>query len=1242
MLYQRLYVVKSSPTNDKLKIGFANIRFDTILPIMRQYNRIVVTRRDDGNLYVFVNGELIATQVCSALANDFADPIYIGEYHDARYNQFFKMDGVIGNSSYLNAELSDEDVLYDYNNQEAIVGVVRGEVNNFSFDKSNIKACFPSTEGVGTSITNIVSEVSSEITNYTDTCWGNMDDLNKGIQNAFFHRDINGKILGATNDGEIGYSTNGYLELPESTVVFYNKCLTKLSGNLEKLTLKYCDGTSSVLQGVGITDDFVMSISVQDGESITLPLVEGYVYDMVVDWGDGNESLVTSFDNNNTHTYTVSNIYTVRFSGTCEAISFGGSVMTTNLKTIENLGNMVWRDFNGAFKECYSLNTIKTKTTNTSLVTNMNSMFMGLVPFVFDVELNTSNVTDMGDMFNASNISNIPVLGFNTSKVTNMSGMFQDTISDVIDLSSFDTSNVLNMDYMFQRCTADTINLSSFDVSKITNFSRMFQDTQAEIDTSSFITTSLNTCDNMFMDCTSSVINVSGFDTSQSLNMTSMFQDTQALALDTSSFDTSKVTNMTSMFQNSVGSVDVSGFDTSSVTLMDNMFYISQAPIVDVSGFNVSKVTSLANVFYGCRAGTIDVSLWDTSSVTSMASTFRNLYYTTDLKLGNIDTSKVTRMDGLFYNSRMLTLDVSNLNTSLVTTTREMFRGLYTPVLDFSGLDTSKVTDMYAMFYQSRCLNIDVSTFDTSSLTSMYYMFGAITLGETINISGLLNPLVTNMALMFYNTSSAITLTGFQTPSVTNMDRMFRSVINPAPLDLTSFDTSNVVNMNEMFGYCTASDIIVSSFDTSKVPSFNYMFRYTHSLTLDVSTFDITSTTSMISMFIGSGMTTENYDKTLLAWEAQVYKLNVTVDFGYSIYTLGGAGETARNNLIANGWIITDGGYMFSMYDMTIGTTLDGTREVENLTANANAVLHTGQACKFNGVDQCINTEFIPNSTTLSFMCTLRFDAISSDWAGAGVKDNNTDGRLYFGLYAGGTSLGFGFSNRYAEISTYADVISEHDELRCVVTRRSDGNAYIYVNGILELTIAADLIGDALIESFYLGAYNNYALGLVEMNGTNNSMQILNKELSEDDIIYDFNNQEAIIDVALGKTNENFSFNNSDIELCYTLTEGQGSVVNDIKRNLQSDIVNYTEACWSDTVTSEKGLQNALLKRDIDGKVTGLANVGELEPCDGYIEIPLTETINHNITKCIDKIDAITGDSATITYCDTTTEIIPT
>ncbi|EAG4503474.1 BspA family leucine-rich repeat surface protein [Listeria monocytogenes] len=181
-------------------------------------------------------------------------------------------------------------------------------------------------------------------------------------------------------------------------------------------------------------------------------------------------------------------------------------------------------------------------------------------------------------LFSNVRVTNLDLSNLDTSQVTDMNNMFFLCKATSLDVSNFDTSNVTNMEFMFQQTAATSIDMSNFDTSNVTNMRYMFQGSPA---------TSLD---------------VSNFDTSKVTDMSGMFYGSPATSLDVSNFDTSKVTDMSSMFYgSSATSLDLSSFDTGNVTNMSSMFYGSSATSLDLSSFDTGNVTNMEQMFSGAR-----------------------------------------------------------------------------------------------------------------------------------------------------------------------------------------------------------------------------------------------------------------------------------------------------------------------------------------------------------------------------------------------------------------------------------------------------------------------------------------------------------------------------------------------------------------------------------------------------------------------------------------------------------------
>ena len=131
----------------------------------------------------------------------------------------------------------------------------------------------------------------------------------------------------------------------------------------------------------------------------------------------------------------------------------------------------------------------------------------------------------------------------------------------------------------------------------------------------------------------------------------------------------------------------------------------------------------MANMFHNFGGLEIDVSNLNTSQVTSMWRMFQNDKYLISLDLGMFDTSQVTSMSSMFNGCSSLTsLNVSGLDTSKVTTMMAMFSGLskFTGTLDLRNFNMSKVTNLQSFVSGvNSSAKLNMEGCDTSNVTNL-------------------------------------------------------------------------------------------------------------------------------------------------------------------------------------------------------------------------------------------------------------------------------------------------------------------------------------------------------------------------------------------------------------------------------------------------------------------------------------------------------------------------------------------
>ena len=368
---------------------------------------------------------------------------------------------------------------------------------------------------------------------------------------------------------------------------------------------------------------------------------------------------------------------------------------------------------------------------NTEEVTNMGDMFnscKGLENLDLS-SFNTAKVEDMGYMFSGSyGLTSLDLSSFNTAKVENMSCMFSGCYGLAsLDLSSFNTAEVTDMRGMFGECSGLTsLDLSSFNTAKVTKMSAMFSDCSSlnKIYVSNYFATSeVISSENMFYNCTNLIGNVpfdsnnidhtmanytSGYFTESNLTPCVKWNgDTKVLIFKVANY----IKNTEGEGEGTAGECE---FNEGAIALEGVDLKNNCKKVVFTPSFKQVKPTSCYSWF----------------------DSFSNL--TTIQGIENLNTEKVTNMMYMFYGCKKLTsLDLSSFNTDKVTNMNGMFISCSSLTsLDLSKFNTAEVTGMTYMFGNCSSLtSLDLSSFNTAKVTEMYFMFNGCSGLTTIYVS---------------------------------------------------------------------------------------------------------------------------------------------------------------------------------------------------------------------------------------------------------------------------------------------------------------------------------------------------------------------------------------------------------------------------------------------------------------------------------------------------------------------------
>ena len=235
----------------------------------------------------------------------------------------------------------------------------------------------------------------------------------------------------------------------------------------------------------------------------------------------------------------------------------------------------------------------------------------------------------------------------------------------------------------------------------------------------------------------------------------------------------------------------------------DELLNLIDDKSVYLGDIDTSAITDMSGLFRDSnRTDFSGIEYWDVSSVVNMSFMF---YEMTNFNQSLVlwDVSKVEDMRCMFYGAKKFNQPLDFWNVSNVKNMRSMFNGATNFNQPLDSWDVSSVTNMYCMFHNARKFNQPLNSWNVSSVEDMSNMFyGAKKFNQPLDSWNVRN--VKDMSYMFCGASSFNQpLDSWNVRNVTKMQSMFKGATSfNQPLD--SWNVSSVEDMSSMFSGATS------------------------------------------------------------------------------------------------------------------------------------------------------------------------------------------------------------------------------------------------------------------------------------------------------------------------------------------------------------------------------------------------------------------------------------------------------
>lgn len=423
---------------------------------------------------------------------------------------------------------------------------------------------------------------------------------------------------------------------------------------------------------------------------------------------------------------------------------------------------------------------------------------------------------------------------------------------------------------------------------------------------------------------------------------------------------------------------------------MEEAFYEAENLVVTAEDApDLTQVTSLAFMFQNVSDVRGAIGSWDTGTIEDMGGMFWRVFFFNE-DLGDWNTENVTNMRNMFSGASNFDQDIGDWDTGSVVSMESMFFGARDFNQDIGDWDTGNVEDMSSMFSRARSFNQDIGDWETGNVESMSWMFRR---ADDFNQD----------------------IGNWDVSEVESTSNMFWNA-DAFDQDIGGWDTGNIRFMDSMFAGAESFNQDISDWDLSSIiGSISNLLNGAESFNQNLGDLNIEDLSSLSGMLSETGLSPDNYDKTLMGWSEQNVEDEVTLGAVGLHYCE--AGDERQFLIDEFDWEIEDEG----VSDGCPGAPLAS----ETLSIGEG---EEGEPVVFEGTATTLTFSEVENSGEVS---VERYDQAPEDPSGIGEELEIGNFRIVIDTEA---DLGFGS----AEVRLDADELDVDDPSIANIYHRSD------------------------------------------------------------------------------------------------------------------------------------------------------------------------------------------------------------